>query len=261
MRKLSDYQYIKTWIEGDIGRIELNRPEVLNALNRKMVSEITDSLERYDQSEQVKVIVISGAGKVFAAGADINEMANDRPIELEKMNQFKDWDRIHHIKKPIISAVQGFALGGGFELLLSSDVIFVAENTKLGFPEVNLGVMPSAGGTVKLTKAIGTRRALEWLWTGEYMDVEQAYNYGLINRIVPPELLLEESIAFAKKISSQAPIALKLIKEVVYKSEDLPLYESMLLERKNFYLLFDTVDQKEGMDAFKEKRKPTFKGM
>lgn len=257
---MSDYQYIKAWVEDDIGRIELNRPEVLNALNRTMVSEITDCLQRYDQSELVKVIVISGAGKAFAAGADINEMANDRPIALEKMNQFEDWDQIHLIKKPIISAVQGFALGGGLELLLCSDVIFAAENTKIGFPEVNLGVMPSAGGTVKLTKAIGTRRALEWLWTGEHMNVEQAYNYGLVNRVIPPELLLEETIKFAKKLTTQAPIALRLIKEVVYKSQDLPVYDSMQFERKNFYLLFDTEDQKEGMGAFKEKRKPSFKG-
>lgn len=260
MRKLSDYHFINTWIESHIGRIELNRPQVLNALNRKMIGEIIDCLMAFDQSEEVKVIVLSGAGKAFAAGADINEMADDTPITMEKINQFEDWDKIHLIKKPILSSIQGFALGGGFELVLCSDVVFAAEQTKLGFPEVNLGVMPSAGGTVKLTKAVGNRRALEWLWTGDQMDAELAYQYGLINRILPPELLVEETMKFARILAAKAPLALRLIKDTVHKAQDLSVYESMQYERKNFYLLFDSEDQKEGMRAFREKRPPSFIG-
>ncbi|GAB3043750.1 enoyl-CoA hydratase-related protein [Virgibacillus ainsalahensis] len=240
--------------------MELNRPKVLNALSRPMITEIVDCLSHFDQSEEVKIIVISGAGRAFAAGADIDEMADDNPITLENLNQFAKWDNIPQIKKPILTAVQGFALGGGFELVLNADIIFASEDAKFGFPEVNIGVMPSAGGTVRLTKALGQRKALEWLWTGEQMHVEAAYQYGLVNRIVPAELLMEETLAFAKRLSKQAPLSLRLIKDTVGKSEDLPVYEAMQYERKNFYLLFASEDQKEGMIAFKDKRSPTFKG-
>ncbi|GIO23628.1 enoyl-CoA hydratase/isomerase family protein [Oceanobacillus sp. J11TS1] len=258
---MSDYQYINTWIEDSIGRMELNRPKVFNALNRAMVREIVHCLTTFDQSEEVKVIIMSGAGKAFAAGADINEMIEDTPISLEKLNQFEDWDKISFIKKPILAAVQGFALGGGLELVLFADIVFATENTKIGFPEVNLGVMPSAGGTVKLTKTLGYRRALEWLWTGEQMDVRQAYQCGLINRIIPSELLIEETMNFAKKLSKQPPLSLRLIKDTVGRAQDLSVHESMLVERKNFYLLFGSEDQKEGMRAFMEKRPPAaFRG-
>lgn len=258
---MSNYQFINTWIKDSVGQIELNRPNVLNALNRKMIGEIVDCLITYNHSEEVKVIVLSGAGRAFAAGADINEMADDTPIIMEKLNQFEDWDKILQIKKPIISSVQGFALGGGFELVLCSDIVFAAEQTKFGFPEVNLGVMPSAGGTVKLTKTVGYRKALEWLWTGEQMEAELACQYGLINRVLPRELLAEETMKFARRLASQAPLALRLIKDTVNKSQDLSVYEAMQFERKNFYLLFDSEDQKEGMRAFKEKRSPFFKGL
>ncbi|WP_085992301.1 enoyl-CoA hydratase/isomerase family protein [Oceanobacillus senegalensis] len=257
---MNDYKYIHTWVEDEVGRIELNRPNVLNALKRPMITEILESLSYFDQSDEVAVIVISGAGRAFAAGADIDEMANDDPISLEKINQFAEWDKISDIKKPIIAAVQGFALGGGLELMLSTDLVFASENSTFGFPEVNLGVMPSAGGTVKLTKAIGHRRALEWLWTGEQMDAKEAYRFGLINRIIPNEVLIDETMVFAKRLAQQPPLALRLIKDTVKKAEDLSVHEAMQYERKNFYLLFASEDQKEGMTAFKEKRSPTFTG-
>lgn len=260
MKKLNNYDYINAWVEDGIGRIELNRPEVLNALKRPMISEIVDGLTYFEQLDEVKVIVISGAGRAFAAGADINEMANDDPITLEKLDQFKDWDRIALLKKPIVAAVQGFALGGGFELVLCADIVFATEHTKFGFPEVNIGVMPGAGGTVKLTKSLGYRKALEWIWTGEQMSAEEAYTNGLVNRVLPSELLLEETLVFAKKLANQAPLALRLIKETVKKAQDLSVYEAMQYERKNFYLLFGSEDQKEGMHAFQEKRIPDFKG-
>lgn len=257
---MSKEQYITSWVEEAIGRIELNRPKVLNAINRPMVTEIITTLEAFDQDEAIRVIVISAKGRAFAAGADIDEMANDTSISLELLNQFREWDRIYLIKKPIIAAVQGFALGGGFELVLSCDVIFSAENARFGFPEVTLGVMPGAGGTVKLTKAMGRSKALEWLWTGEEMTANEAKHFGLINRLIAPERLLEETMTFAKKLAKQPPIAVRLIKDTVSKAVDYSLYEAMQYERKNFYLLFSSEDQKEGMAAFVEKRKPEFKG-
>ncbi|MFC2947999.1 enoyl-CoA hydratase/isomerase family protein [Virgibacillus sediminis] len=257
---MNNYQYINSWVENGIARVELNRPKVLNALNRPMITEIVDCLSYFDQSEEVKVIVLSGAGRAFAAGADIDEMANDNPISLENLNQFAEWDKISLIKKPIIAAVQGFALGGGFELALNADIIFSSDNAKFGFPEVNIGVMPSAGGTVKLTKALGRRKALEWLWTGDQMEAHEALEYGVINRLVPAELLMEETMAFAGKLAEQPPLSLRLIKDTAGKSEDLPVYEAMQYERKNFYLLFASEDQTEGMRAFIEKKSPVFKG-
>lgn len=257
---MSNNEYIKTWVEDGIGRIELNRPKVLNAMNRAMVSEIVRAMESYDKNDDVHVILISGAGRAFAAGADIEEMADESSIDLELRNQFADWDRIDTIKKPIIAAVQGLAFGGGFELALASDVIFAADDAKFAFPEVKLGVMPGAGGTQRLTKVMGKAKALEWLWLGEPMGAKEAHHYGVINRTVAPEVLQEEAVDFARQLTKQAPLSLRLIKEAVNKAVDGPLDEGMQFERKNFYLLFSSQDQKEGMNAFLEKRKPAFKG-
>lgn len=257
---MSGNEYIKTWIEDGIGRIELNRPTVLNAINRPMVTEIVSTLESYDKNSDVRVILITGAGRAFAAGADIDEMAGDDSINLELLNQFAEWDRIETIKKPVIAAVQGFAFGGGFELVLACDVIFAAENTKFAFPEVKLGVMPGAGGTQRLTKVMGKAKALEWLWLGEPMTAKEAHHHGVINRTVAPEVLQEVAISFARRLTKQAPLSLRLIKESVNKAVDYSLYEGMQFERKNFYLLFSSQDQKEGMKAFIEKRTPDFKG-
>ena len=257
---MSEFQFIETEQIETIGLIKLNCPKVLNAINRPMVTEIITVLEKYDRDDQIKVIVLAGNGRAFAAGADIDEMANDDAISMELLNQFAEWDRINTIKKPIIAAVQGFALGGGFELALACDVIFAAEDAKFGFPEVNIGVMPGAGGTQRLTKLMGKTKALEWLWTGEMMSASEALHFGIINRMIAPELLMEETLSFAKKIAKQPPLSIRLIKEAVYKAVDYSIYEGMQFERKNFYLLFSSEDQKEGMRAFIEKRKPHFKG-
>ncbi len=256
----NEFRYIETSIEDSIAQIRLNRPDVLNALNRSMVKEIITALQDFNVNEQVKVIALSGKGRAFAAGADIDEMAEDTPITMELLDPFADWDEIYRIKKPIICAVHGYCLGGGFELALSADILIAAENTKFGFPEVKLGVMPGAGGTQLLTRLIGKNRALEWLWTGEMRDVTEAYQLGIVNRIVPKELLLEETLKFAQVISKQPPLSLRLIKEASSKAFDYTLHEGMQFERKNFYLLFATEDQKEGMKAFLEKRKPNFQG-
>ncbi|SFA50107.1 short chain enoyl-CoA hydratase [Parageobacillus thermantarcticus] len=257
---MAEFANIRTHIDENIAVIELHRPDVLNALNRKMVTEIVTAMEIYDRDEQVRVIVLTGSGRAFAAGADIDEMANDDSITLELLNQFAEWDRLALIKKPTIAAVHGFALGGGFELALSCDLLFAADTAEFGFPEVNIGVMPGAGGTQRLTKLIGKTKALEWLWTGERMSAKEAYELGIVNRVIAPELLYEETMRFAKKLAKQPPLSVRLIKEAVNKAVDYSLYEGMQFERKNFYLLFSSEDQKEGMAAFIEKRKPRFQG-
>ncbi len=257
---MSGYRYIIVERENQLGLITLNRPEVLNALSREMVAEIVKAVDDFDQNEEIKVIVLAGAGRAFAAGADIHEMADDDPIRLELLNQFQLWDRLGEVKKPVIAAVHGFALGGGFELALCCDLILAAEDAKFGFPEIKLGVMPGAGGTQRLTKLMGRTKALEWLWLGEPMSAKEALYYGIVNRLVAPEVLMEETKKLAKKIAERAPLSVRLIKEAVNKAVDAPLLEGMQFERKNFYLLFASRDQKEGMTAFLEKREPKFEG-
>ena len=256
----TEFQFIETNLQGNIAHIQLNRPDVLNALNRQMVREIVTAMKSFDLNEDIKVIVLSGKGRAFAAGADIGEMVEESPISLELIDPFSDWDELHKIKKPILCAVHGYVLGGGFELALSADILVAAEDTKFGFPEVKLGVMPGAGGTQLLTRMLGKYRALEWLWTGEMRPVSEAYNYGIVSQVVPREILLEETIKLAQAIAKQPPLSLRLIKEAAKKALDHPLQEGMLFERKNFYLLFASKDQKEGMKAFMEKRKPKFEG-
>ncbi|WP_419394306.1 enoyl-CoA hydratase-related protein [Cytobacillus praedii] len=254
------YECIEASITGKLGLINLNRPKVLNAINRQMVSDILSVMEDFDENDQVRVIVLCGNGRAFAAGADIDEMAADDAIDFELRNQFKDWDRLARIKKPIIGAVQGFALGGGFELALCCDLLLAADDAEFGFPEVNLGVMPGAGGTQRLTKLVGKTKAMEWLFTGKRIGARDALQFGIINRIVAKEVLMEETLKYAGEVANQAPLSIRLIKESVLKAVDVSLDEGMQFERKNFYLLFSTEDQKEGMSAFQEKRKANFKG-
>ncbi|HAM80857.1 enoyl-CoA hydratase/isomerase family protein [Ornithinibacillus bavariensis] len=253
--------YIRAFSQDDIGIIQLDRPEVLNALNREMVDEIVAQLESFDQNNAIRVMIIKGNEKAFAAGADIEEMVHSTPLSLEMVNPFAVWDRISLIKKPIIAVVNGFALGGGFELALHCDLIVAAEDAKFGFPEVKLGVMPGAGGTQFLTKAMGPRKALEFIWLGEPMPAKIAYQFGIVNRLVAPELVEEEAMRLAYQLALQPPISLRLIKEAVHAAVDLSLQDGKNLERKNFYIAFASEDQKEGMQAFTEKRPPTFRGM
>ncbi|MDP4162582.1 MAG: enoyl-CoA hydratase-related protein [Bacillota bacterium] len=257
---MNNYEYIETNVENSLGFIALNRPKVLNALNRGMVAEILDAMETFDRNDDVKVIILSGRGRCFAAGADIDEMADATAIDLERLNQFTDWDRIAWIKKPIIGAVHGFALGGAFELALCCDLLLASNDAEFGFPEVLLGVMPGAGGTVRLTKLAGKTKAMEWLFTGMRFSANEAMQYGILNRIVAKEVLMEETIRLAQQIALQPPLSIRFIKESVLKAIDSSIYEAMQFERKNFSLLFSSKDQKEGMQAFLEKRKANFTG-
>jgi enoyl-CoA hydratase len=243
-----------------VGLIELNRPEVLNALNIDLMIEVVSALEAFDKDSGIGCMVLTGNTKAFAAGADIKEMAEATAIEMHIRDQFARWDRIRKIKKPIIAAVSGFALGGGCELSMTCDMIVAAEGAKFGQPEINLGVIPGAGGTQRLTKAIGKARAMEMILTGKMMSASEMFEAGLITKIVPDEVYLEEALELAKNIASKPTIAVQLAKECILKSFDATIESGLEFERKNFYLLFATEDKFEGMKAFVEKRKPEWKG-
>jgi len=243
-----------------IALIQLNRPKELNALNLELMGEIRDALKELDQNETVRAIIITGNERAFAAGADIKQMAGKGTIDMWKTDQFSTWDQINKTRKPIIAAVSGFALGGGCELAMSCDMIVASETAQFGQPEIKIGVMPGAGGTQRLTRAIGKVRAMEMVLTGNFISGEEAKSYGLVNKVVPVELYLEEAVKLAKSIASMSPIATQMAKESVKRSFETHLEEGLHFERKNFYMLFAAEDQKEGMNAFVEKRKPDFKG-
>jgi enoyl-CoA hydratase len=243
-----------------VAHIQLNRPKELNALNLQLMAEIRDALKQLDADDAVRVIVISGNEKAFAAGADIKQMANKSAIDMYNIDQFSTWDTIKKTKKPIIAAVSGFALGGGCELAMLCDMIVASETARFGQPEIKLGIMPGAGGTQRLTRAVGKALAMEMVLTGRFITAQEALHAGLINRVVPVELFLQETIKLAAETAAMSPLALKMAKEAVLKAFDTTLEEGLHFERKNFYLLFSSDDQKEGMQAFVEKRSPDFKG-
>jgi len=240
--------------------IQFNRPEVLNAINMKLMEELVSTLEELDKDSDVRCIVITGSEKAFAAGADIKEMADASAIEMLQRDQFARWDRIRKIKKPIIAAVSGFALGGGCELAMTCDIIIASESAKFGQPEINLGVIPGAGGTQRLTRAVGKYKAMEMVLTGSMITAEEAKQWGLVVKVVPNEYLLEEAKNLATMIASKPPVAVRLGKEAILKSFDTTIEGGLEFERKNFYMLFASEDQKEGMRAFVEKRKAEWKG-
>jgi len=243
-----------------IALIQLNRPKELNALNLELMGELRDALKALDANEAVRVIVITGNEKAFAAGADIKQMAGKSAIDMLMADQFSTWDQIRKTRKPIIAAVSGFALGGGCELAMTCDMIIASETARFGQPEIKIGVTPGAGGTQRLTEAIGKARSMEMVLTGKFISAEEASDYGLINRVVPVEIYLEEAMKLAKDIAEMSPIAAMLAKESVNRSFETHLDEGLHFERKNFYLAFASEDQKEGMQAFVEKRKPNYKG-
>lgn len=255
-------QFILTEIiaEDKIAVLRLNRPKELNALNLELMGQLRDALVACDANDDVRCIIITGSERVFAAGADIKQMAGKGAIDMLKIDQFTTWDTIRRVKKPIIAAVSGYALGGACELTMLCDMIVASETAQFGQPEIKIGVMPGAGGTQRLLRAVGKARAMEMAMTGRFITATEAYDYGLINKIVPVELYLEEAKKMAKTIASMSPLAIQAIKESINQGAESFLQEGLLLERKNFYMLFATEDQKEGMNAFIEKRKPEFKG-
>jgi enoyl-CoA hydratase len=243
-----------------IALIQLNRPKELNALNLQLMLELKQALAQLDDIEEVRCIIITGNQQAFAAGADIKQMEQKNAIDLLKIDQFETWDQIRKTKKPIIAAVSGFALGGGCELAMTCDMIIASETAKFGQPEIKIGIMPGAGGTQRLTRAVGKANAMEMVLTGKFIGAEEAKQMGLVNRVVPEEIYLEEAVKLAKEIALMSPIAIQLAKESVNKAFESGLQEGLYFERKNFYMTFASEDQKEGMNAFVEKRKPEFKG-
>jgi enoyl-CoA hydratase len=255
-------EFIKTnpSFEQHIALIELNRPRELNALNLQLMQELRTALGELDSNDEVRVIILTGNEKAFAAGADIKQMAGKTAIDMFNIDQFSTWDQIRKTRKPLIAAVSGFALGGGCELAMTCDMIVASETAKFGQPEIKIGVMPGAGGTQRLTRAIGKARAMELVLTGEFLGAHEAMQLGLVNRVGPVEMYLHETLSLARKIAAMSPVAAKLAKESVNRAFETHLDEGLHFERKNFYLTFASEDQTEGMNAFIEKRKPDFKG-
>lgn len=255
-----EYILIHQQAQLQIAHVQLNRPKELNALNLQLMQELRDALKMLDEDENTRVIVLSGNEKAFAAGADIRQMAGQTAIDMFNTDQFSTWDAIKKTKKPIIAAVSGFALGGGCELAMLCDMIVASETARFGQPEIKIGVMPGAGGTQRLTRAVGKALAMEMVLTGRFITAEEAQQAGLINRVVPQELYLEEAFRLAAAVAEMSPLAVKMAKEAVLRAFDSTLEEGLHFERKNFYLLFASEDQKEGMQAFIEKRTPVFTG-
>jgi enoyl-CoA hydratase len=244
-----------------VGLVTLRRPEVLNALNFALLDALATALEALDGNEDCHAIVIAGSGeRAFAAGADIKELAEQTPITLSARDDFRHWDRIGRIRKPLIAAVRGVALGGGCELAMACDLIVAADDARFGQPEIKLGVMPGAGGTQRLTRALGKARAMDMILTGRTMGAREAESRGLVTRVVPAEATLTSALELAAEIAAQAPLAVIAAKEAIRQADELSLEAGLAFERRAFFLLFASDDQREGMDAFAAKRQPTWKG-
>lgn len=254
------YETILVEIDHYVALIRLNRPEALNALNSKLLGELADALKAADRNDKVRCIVLTGSEKAFAAGADISEMSKKSFVDMFDEDFFTpETETLLATRKPIIAAVSGYALGGGCELAMMCDFIIAAENAKFGQPEINLGVVAGIGGTQRLTRFVGKSKAMDMHLTGRFMDAEEAERSGLVSRVVPTKKLIEEALAAAQKIASKSGIAVKVVKEAVNRSYETTLREGLLFERRVFHALFSTEDQKEGMNAFLEKREAQFR--
>lgn len=255
------YKNILVEKEDGVGIAQLNRPQAYNALSPELMLELMDALEDFDQDDVIGCMVITGSEKAFAAGADIKFMAGDtQPVDMLKNTFVDQWDRLAKISKPVIAAVSGFVLGGGCELALACDMIVASETAKFGQPEINIGVIPGAGGTQRLTYAVGKAVAMEMILNGRTLSAEEALQFGLANRVAPLDSYLSEAISLATEIAARAPVAARLAKQAINAVYETPLQTGLDLERSLFYMLFSTEDQKEGMDAFINKRKPTWRG-
>ncbi|MCW5874621.1 MAG: enoyl-CoA hydratase/isomerase family protein [Anaerolineales bacterium] len=255
-----DKQLIVVEVRQRVALLTLNRPEAMNALNSALMIELMDTLEQLDTDDSVGAFVITGDQRAFAAGADIKEMAEASSVELLLRGHISPFDRIQKITKPIIAAVSGWCLGGGHELAMSCDMIVASESARFGQPEINLGVIPGAGGTQRLTRAVGKALAMEMVLNNRTLTAEDALRRGLVNTVVPVERYLEEAMQLASEIAARAPLAVRLGKEAVNRAFETHLGDGIQEERQAFYFLFASEDQKEGMRAFSEKRKPEWKG-
>ena len=254
------YEMILTETRGHVGLITLNRPKAMNALNNQLLNEVMDALAAFDKDDTIGAMVITGNEKAFAAGADIKEMADKTANEMRDEERVTVFDRILSVEKPVIAAVSGWALGGGCEIALSCDMIVASKSAKFGQPEITIGVIPGAGGTQRLTHALGKALAMEMILNNRTLTAQEAYQFGMVNRVVPTGDYLDEAIKLADEIASRAPVAVRAAKKMINASFDSSLTNGLAEEKQAFYELFNTEDQKEGMQAFIEKRKAEWKG-
>jgi len=257
---MPEYTSIIVETHDKVGLVRLNRPDALNALDATLMQEMIEALKKFDEDDAIGAIVITGNEKVFAAGADITEMADASAVEMFTRDYISLFDCIREIKKPIIGAVSGWCLGGGNELALSLDMVVASERARFGQPEINLGIIPGAGGTQRLTKVIGKALAMEMVLNNRHLTAEEALHFGLVNKVVPVESYLDEALGLAASLAKRAPLAVQLGKEAVNHAFESFLSDGLKDERRAFYLLFASEDQKEGMKAFMEKRDPKWKG-
>jgi enoyl-CoA hydratase len=256
------YQFILTETRGKVGLITLNRPEQLNALSDALVDELGSALDAFETDDGIACIVLTGSDKAFAAGADIAAMKDFDYLKAYQDDYItRNWERVKSCRKPVIAAVAGYALGGGCELAMSCDMIFAADTAKFGQPEIKLGILPGAGGTQRLPRAIGKAKAMDMCLTGRLMNADEAERAGLVARVLPADKLLDEALAAARTIAGYSLPVLMMIKESVNRAFESSLAEGMLFERRLFHAAFALEDQKEGMSAFVEKRKPGFKNL
>jgi len=254
------YELIKVEPEAPIATITLDRPKVLNALSPAVIAEVGEALRELDADESIRAVVITGGPKVFAAGADIGDMAERSAAEQLNRDQTGAWAPISGFKKPLIAAVNGYCLGGGCELALMCDVIIAGDSARFGQPEINLGIIPGAGGTQRWPRTAGKYAAMEVMLTGGMVSARRAYELGIVNKVVPAEMSVAVAQRMARQLAEKPPVAVRLAKESVQKAFETSLAEGLGAERRSFYFLFSTDDQKEGMRAFLEKRKGVFKG-
>src|SRR5579864_357712 len=254
------YDHIQVEIDAPIATVTLNRPKVLNALSPELIRELNSALGELEADESVKAVVLTGGPRVFAAGADIAEMADRSAVDQLRRDQTGRWAGVAAFSKPLIAAVNGYALGGGCELALMCDLVIAGDSARLGQPEVNLGIIPGAGGTQRWPRTAGKYAAMEVMLSGAPITAQRAYELGIANKVVPAEMTIEVARRVARQLAEKPPLALRMAKEAVLKAFDSPLGEGLAAERKSFYFLSSTEDQKEGMHAFLEKRKGVFKG-
>ena len=258
---MSSFTSILTEVRGRTGLATIHRPQALNALNGAVMGELIEALEAFDADPAIGAMVITGDERAFSAGADIKELSDASAIDMLLRDSISRWDRLRRLHKPLIAAVSGWCLGGGNELAMACDMIVASETARFGQPEINIGVIPGAGGTQRLTRAVGKAIAMEMILNNRLLSAEEAAQYGLVNRVVPVERCLEEALALANEIAARAPLVVRLGKEAVNNAFESFLRDGIADERRSFYLLFASQDQKEGMAAYVEKRAPRWKGV
>jgi enoyl-CoA hydratase len=254
------YETILNETRGRVGLVTLNRPQAMNALNNQLMRELMDALEAFDKDDAIGAMVVTGNEKAFAAGADIKELADKSIEEMMDKDHIAVFGRIRTIRKPVIAAVSGWALGGGCEVALSCDMIVASESAKFGQPEINIGVIPGAGGTQRLARTVGKAIAMEMILNDRRLTAQEAYQFGMVNRVVPVEAFLAEALKLAEEVASRAPVAVRAAKKMINQAYEGTLSEGLAAEKQEFYNLFATEDQKEGMQAFVDKRPPHWKG-